>query len=667
MCGIALIILGIRFDLDHSTSHSLNSHQLQQLGFDIDDLEAALRRRGPDSLGTRKLFLQQRISSSENPEIVSFIDGEEQCGDDEGFSFDLANGRTEKQQSGFTVGHDSFAELHFFGATLQLRGVSPIVQPLIDSSGNILVYNGEIFGGVHIGSDENDAAVLMQALEKCCSCNTHLDKKVCYCDQRGKSSVKDVLSTIRGPWALIYWQDSSRTLWFGRDAFGRRSLLVHWPTVEDSRFMLSSVSPLSSAEKNSDLDIDHGTTSLRFWEELPCGIYSLSVDASNIDSCLVAEVKKHEWTDALLEQLIKWERTCVEPVPMEPHTSHCKTVVMQDSKHSAYSNIFPPESGPIQVSISVPAETVLCSLRESVRRRSSLHTIFQSEPCGVEKQLIPVAVLFSGGLDSMILAALLNECLDPRYEIDLLNVSFDGESAPDRISAKAGVAELRRIAPSRKWKLVEIDSDLSTLTFETKHVMSLISPSNTFMDLNIGIALWLAAGGDGWMHENYERVRYRSKARILLVGSGADEQCAGYGRHRTKYRNGSWLGLNEEMKLDMQRIWKRNLGRDDRCIADNGKEARFPFLDEDVIKVLLDIPLWEVTDLNQPSGVGDKKILREVAQLLGLHEASSLPKRAIQFGTRIARESNRKNFGSNRAANQASAGSVVIHAKTVLN
>jgi len=32
-----------------------------------------------------------------------------------------------------------------------------------------------------------------------------------------------------------------------------------------------------------------------------------------------------------------------------------------------------------------------------------------------------------------------------------------------------------------------------------------------------------------------------------------------------------------------------------------------------------------------------------------------------QFGSRIARESNRKNFGSNRAANQASAGSVQIH------
>lgn len=41
-------------------------------------------------------------------------------------------------------------------------------------------------------------------------------------------------------------------------------------------------------------------------------------------------------------------------------------------------------------------------------------------------------------------------------------------------------------------------------------------------------------------------------------------------------------------------------------------QARFPFLDEDVIRILLDIPLWEIADLDQPIGIGDKKILREV-------------------------------------------------------
>jgi len=69
------------------------------------------------------------------------------------------------------------------------------------------------------------------------------------------------------------------------------------------------------------------------------------------------------------------------------------------------------------------------------------------------------------------------------------------------------------------------------------------------------------------------RHKYKSKSRVLIVGSGADEQCAGYGRHRTKYRLGGWNALNEEMRLDVQRIWKRNMGRDDRCISDHGKEV----------------------------------------------------------------------------------------------
>lgn len=70
-----------------------------------------------------------------------------------------------------------------------------------------------------------------------------------------------------------------------------------------------------------------------------------------------------------------------------------------------------------------------------------------------------------------------------------------------------------------------------------------------FQDLNIGIALWLAASGDGWVYDEISNsgnndcqpVKYKSEARVLLVGSGADEQCAGYGRHRTKYRNGRFV------------------------------------------------------------------------------------------------------------------------------
>ncbi|XP_027345728.1 asparagine synthetase domain-containing protein 1 isoform X2 [Abrus precatorius] len=640
MCGIALIVSGIRIDISSLAFDSTSPlRKTEKLLFSLDDLKAALRRRGPDSLGAKKVLLQFNVSGENR--ISSFTE------DDDDVSCS-GNKDIDGECHHFAI---RTAELHFVGATLQLRGTKPLVQPLADDSGNVLVYNGEVFGGLDLAGDCNDTEFLMQTLGKCCSCGSCSTD---HCVIGGKSSVPDVLSTIQGPWAIIYWQDTSRTLWFGRDAFGRRSLLVHWPTEDDSTFLLSSVSPVSPVQQASEYEAHNGIGCLSYWEELPCGIYSVHVDASDSCGYLVGEIKLHEYKNSMLNELIKWERVSVEPSSEDLQTSCHKSSRWKHDRHLTSFEAVSSETG---------AHILLNALKESVLRRTSLYTIYQGQ-----EKFVPVAILFSGGLDSMILAALLDKCLDPSYEIDLLNVSFDGQLAPDRKSAKAGLIELRRVAPFRRWRLVEIDADLSDLVFETSHVMSLINPANTYMDLNIGIALWLASGGKGWVSDantsdnddNQARMQYKSNAKILLVGSGADEQCAGYGRHRTSYRRGSWLGLHEEMRLDFQRIWKRNLGRDDRSIADNGKEARFPFLDEDVVRVLLNIPLWEVANLDQPSGIGDKKILREVAELLGLHEAAVLPKRAIQFGSRIARESNRKNFGSNRAANQASAGSVRI-------
>jgi hypothetical protein len=43
-------------------------------------------------------------------------------------------------------------------------------------------------------------------------------------------------------------------------------------------------------------------------------------------------------------------------------------------------------------------------------------------------------------------------------------------------------------------------------------------------------------------------------------------------------------------------------------------------------------------------------LLRTVARELGLEKASTFKKKAIQFGTRLAKLSNIKTFGSNRKA-----------------
>lgn len=65
-------------------------------------------------------------------------------------------------------------------------------------------------------------------------------------------------------------------------------------------------------------------------------------------------------------------------------------------------------------------------------------------------------------------------------------------------------------------------------------------------------------------------------------------------------------------------------------------------------------------DLNLPPGEGDKRVLRRALQLVGMPLAAARVKRAIQFGSRIGWLSNTREFGSNRAANKAKAGSVAI-------
>lgn len=65
--------------------------------------------------------------------------------------------------------------------------------------------------------------------------------------------------------------------------------------------------------------------------------------------------------------------------------------------------------------------------------------------------------------------------------------------------------------------------------------------------------------------------------------------------------------------------------------------------------------------LSAHTGTGDKRILRTALQQLGLPKSATRVKRAIQFGSRIGKLSNVREFGSNRAANAAAAGTVDLH------
>lgn len=252
----------------------------------------------------------------------------------------------------------------------------------------------------------------------------------------------------------------------------------------------------------------------------------------------------------------------------------------------------------------------------------------------------------------MVLAALVHRHIPPNEAIDLLNVAFEnprslkargGEGSlfetPDRITGVKGWKELEALYP-REWRFVRVDVGFEETCAEKERIQTLMAPNNSVMDLSIAMAFWFA--GRGWGH--LDGTPYRSSARVLLSGLGADEQMGGYSRHRRGYEREGWAGLTREIRMDVSRISTRNLGRDDRILSDHCKEVRLPYLDASVLAFLSSLPTHLKMDMRYALGTGDKIILRLVAFTMGMTRAGGEIKRAVQFGARSAKmvESRRK-------------------------
>mmetsp|Transcript_29082 Transcript_29082/g.86108 ORF Transcript_29082/g.86108 Transcript_29082/m.86108 type:complete len:693 (-) Transcript_29082:89-2167(-) len=627
------------------------------------------------------------------------------------------------------TGDGTGLELYLAASLLQLRGDAavasvPFVHP---TSGDVLCFNGEVFGGLDVGPGCNDGEALLQALTV-------------------TEDVPRLLSKLRGPWSLLFWHAASQTIWFGRDVMGRRSLLLHTPTTGDAEasIVLSSVAtggigratvadiPAADAEgDNQPGSADDEQDEAQYWTELPPGIYSLRAGPEPAANGLPAtnvcgpglpglricplpwglSMQRHCWSDddaeiVRLSLYVRPEaRSCpaASRAPSEAEGAldgvegrvgagqHWQALpqpgnsLLEGGAHNTLSTqaVRDPDGA---------VDALLQALQSAVDVRCACCD--GSAPGGSGREAEPrVMILFSGGVDSTLLAALAHRSLPEGMPIDLCNVCFDAGRSPDRLSAWSAMQELAGWAPARRWRLLEVDKTLQDADEHKEHLLTLLHPAGTVMDLNIGAALWLAAAGEGRLRfpeplgskvsmTSAEQLReaasgaavstsacggggqphalYRSPARIVLLGHGADEQCAGYGRHRTSFRAGGVPWLSEELSVDMRRMWRRNCGRDDRLVSDQGREARHPFLDENVMDLLLQLPLDCIADLRERPGLGDKRILRQALLRLGLPEASQRIKRAIQFGTRIGKLSNRREFGSNRAANRVNAGSLAL-------
>ena len=175
-----------------------------------------------------------------------------------------------------------------------------------------------------------------------------------------------------------------------------------------------------------------------------------------------------------------------------------------------------------------------------------------------------------------------------------------------------------------------------------QQIVSLISPHKTEMDLSIACALYFAARGQGMVYDSSleQNVPGTTSARVLLSGLGADELFAGYTRHATAFSRHGFQGLLDELDLDINRLGKRNLGRDDRVTSHWGREVRYPYLDERLLHWALSCPVWMKCGFGQEEQHAregfdhvqlepSKKVLRLLAWKLGMRAVAWEKKRAV--------------------------------------
>ena len=424
-------------------------------------------------------------------------------------------------------------------------------------------------------------------------------------------AILELFSDIRGEFALILFNKSKNEIIFGRDRLGRRSLLI---SASNESFCLVSVGA------NGNLI------------ELPAdGIYHMNLNSD------WSKIKRYNYpAETVVEnhgnnELIFINNFDDSPLDVERVLSNASefTITVDTIPYSKKL----PEHWNFQQNVSDTStnqreEIALVDklLNEAVSRR-------------IKYRKGNIGILFSGGLDcSLVVYYAAKNVSDVIY---LFSVAFgksekDFEACPDRKTAESSYLELCQVCPTVKLELVRINIFKNELEDKRRnHIRYLINPRVSVLDDSIGSALWFASS----FPVELER------CSVLLSGLGADELFCGYSQHRRIHDREGIGALGADVQNMIERIAERNCGRDDRVISDSGREYRMPFLDLDFISAISKIPISKRCNLKLDRGVGEKSLLREVAKSKGLISISGLEKRAIQFGSRIAKMANGKQKG----------------------
>ena len=246
------------------------------------------------------------------------------------------------------------------------------------------------------------------------------------------------------------------------------------------------------------------------------------------------------------------------------------------------------------------------------------------------ENITDVGLIFSGGVDSTILALILKEIAQKRNDTNTveegivkpLNVKLYSVGVENSQDIKFS----KKIAEELNLPLKTIIIDETTVKESIKPVLTAIEDDN-IMKLGVGMTIYLAT-----------KAMKEDGIKVALSGQGADELFGGYNRYLKHFEENSlidaYFSLDEEIYHDIANMYHVNLERDDAVSMANGVELRVPFLDKDIIDLALDIP--GKYKIKNGEDLLRKHILRDSAKSIGVPDYIALrPKKAAQYGSGI--------------------------------
>ncbi len=221
-----------------------------------------------------------------------------------------------------------------------------------------------------------------------------------------------------------------------------------------------------------------------------------------------------------------------------------------------------------------------------------------------------MGVLFSGGVDSSTLASKI-----PEANLYVAGISGSHDLEQARKSAKAMGVE---------GKLRAIEIDLREVEERILDIISIIETANP-MDVEMGLTLFFA--GVAMSEDGIE---------VAISGQGSDELFGGYRKYAATLRDHGAVALQQELKGNIMNIASENLERDVAVSAANFIELVTPYLDIDLIKLVLSFdPKLKIRARENAKSYIGKYILRKLAGEFLPGEIAWKDKKAMQYGSGI--------------------------------